>query len=475
MNYSAIDSVHERIIKKFEDGIFTMGKKCPLTKYYFERETISDFSISERTPEVCSSLMGYCKCKFLDVPESSRTREFFISCFTNDDVYNYIKDNISNFDRQFFKDLITTNEYATRFNKNCFAIMPLEYIDEEMCSLAILTTMGWSDTSWFYSVYERKLEALTADLWKLGARLYSRMSGVINKFLSITPKEYKDEEYYKEMCMCNFNVGMELDDNKGKIMDSIPKEVITKSFIIDLLVNNLKNVARFSEKALEIEFEYQKDEKIVCEKVWQYVVRLDGYLIRHIQLNDERINFFLSLYDKDSPEYRWGFKDSYKMYKKEKSEAGALERKPRRLEMETNDTVKRVLFHAAAYALDGENPCKAIEYEVNRKEDVNSSLIPIKYQGIVPLEYSKTHDTEEYLEMLYEEMGIEIIEEHDNLFYNVTIPDGWTVLRDGYWNYVKDDCGNTVIEYFYDPKFCDREAYVKTVNFTKGKQKTISK
>ena len=475
MSYKVIDSVHERIIKKFEDGTFTMGKNCSLRKYYFNDMDISDFPISKRTPEVCVSLMDYSRCKLDDVPESSRTREFFLASFTNNDVYNYIKNNIQDFDRQFFKDLITTNEYATHFDRNCFAIMPLEYIDEEMCSLAILTTMGWSATAWFYSVHNRKPEALTADLWKLGARLYSRLSGNNNIFLNITPEEYKDEEYYKEMCMSNFNAGIELDDNKGKIMDSLPQDVITPSFVTDLLVNNIKNVARFNEKALETEVKYQKDGKFVCEKVWKYVVRVDGYLIRNIELNEERINFFLSLYDKDSSEYRWGFKDNYKTYKKKKSDAEALARTQKRTEINANDTMNRVLFHAIAYAFDGENPNKAIEDEVNRKGAINSSLLPIKYCGIVPPEFSKIYDTEEYLEMLYKEMGIQIIEEYDNLFYNVTIPTEWSVSRDGYWNYVKDNCGNTVIEYFYDSKFYDRDAYVKTVNFTKGKQMTISK
>ena len=38
-----------------------------------------------------------------------------------------------------------------------------------------------------------------------------------------------------------------------------------------------------------------------------------------------------------------------------------------------------------------------------------------------------------------------------------------------YINYVKDATGNIVIEYFYDSKFYDREAYVKTVNIIEEK------
>ena len=41
--------------------------------------------------------------------------------------------------------------------------------------------------------------------------------------------------------------------------------------------------------------------------------------------------------------------------------------------------------------------------------------------------------------------GIEIVDEHDNLFYNVVLPEGWKVENtDRYWNHVKDQNGNTV-------------------------------
>ena len=314
MNYKINDEVYKRISKKVEDGTFKKGKNCALNRYYFGSATIMDFPIDKRTPEVCASLMDYCKCSLCDVPETSKTREFFISEFTNKEVFNYIKDNIEKFDREFFKDLLESNEYAICLNENCFAIMPLEYIDEEMCSLAILNALNWSDYNWFYSLYERKPEALTSDLWKLGARLYARIQDNENKFLNITPEEYKDEEYYKEMCSCNYNYGMELISNKGKIMDSVPQEFLTPKFLLQLLSDNFDNVARFSEQALETEISYTIFGKEVKEKIWQFVVRMKGYNIQYIELNDERIAFFLNHYDKDSFEYNYGFKDKYKKY-----------------------------------------------------------------------------------------------------------------------------------------------------------------
>lgn len=233
MRYTINDEIYKRINKKVEDGTFKKGKNCSLATYSLERNNIKDYPVSERTPSICVSLMTWGECSFYDVPEASRTREFFISKFTNKEVFNYITNNIEKFDRDFFKDLLESNEYATSFDRNCFAIMPLEYIDEEMCSLAILGSVEWHQSDWFYSVYERKPNALTSDLWKLGARLYAmRSRNGENKFLSITPEEYKDEEYYKEMCSSNFNSGVELDDDKGNIMDSVKEEILTPKFLL---------------------------------------------------------------------------------------------------------------------------------------------------------------------------------------------------------------------------------------------------
>ncbi len=458
MNYKIKSAVYNRIASKVEDGIYTKGENCILTRYCYKGD-IKDYPLIERTPEVCSYLMSYGRCRFSDVPKSSRTREFFLDSFTNDDVYDYIKNHITDFDRQFFKDLIATNEYATHFDRNCFAVMPLEYIDEEMCSLAILSSLDWSNDNWFLSAYKRKPEALTADLWKLGARLYSRMSGQENIILNITPEEFKDTEYYKEMCSCNYNCGMELDTNKGQIMDSIPQEVLTLEFLINLLVTDIKNIARFSEIALEVE--------VVFEKIWQLAVRLDGYLIRNIKLNDERIEFFLSRYDKDSGEYRWGFKDNYKIYMEEKNDSKALTKTQQTTINNIMGTATGILLSGMIYSIEGENPTKAIEDAVDRKEIIRSSFIPIKYKGIVPRELCKEYDSEEYLEMLYKTMGIELIEKYDNLFYRINLPKGWSTDNNGYWNVVKDNEGTIIIEYFYYSKFYDREAYVSVINIPK--------
>ena len=84
------DIVYQRIGSRFDEGIFTYGENCKLTKYYFNNLKIDDVPFHKRTPEVCASLMDYCRCKLRDVPKASRTRSFYISQFTDSDVFSYI-------------------------------------------------------------------------------------------------------------------------------------------------------------------------------------------------------------------------------------------------------------------------------------------------------------------------------------------------------------------------------------------------
>ena len=149
------DAVFRRILGKFQQDIYTMGKKTDFPRYYIEGKNIHDVPFNQRTPEICAALMHYSRCKLHDVPNKSRTREFYIDTFTDKDVNDFIKMNIDLFDRDFFKDLIVTNNYSTHFDTNCFNVMPLEYIDDEMISLAILHTQDWSSDEWFMSVVER--------------------------------------------------------------------------------------------------------------------------------------------------------------------------------------------------------------------------------------------------------------------------------------------------------------------------------
>ena len=254
-------------------------------------------------------------------------------------------------------------------------------------------------------------------------------------------------------------------------MDYIPKEILTPKFLLGLLSENPNNFARFNEQALETEISHTIDGERVKEKIWQFMIRKYGELVRYIDLNDERVSFFLENYSKDSSEYIFSFKDKYKEYKKKRDNREEYDRKQREMQEDALDTAKRVLFGAMLYSREGEDPSKAIEDEARWDTVKYRVVLPIRYRGVIPVEFLKEYDSEEYLEKLYKEMGIEIIDEHDNLFYNVVLPEGWQVEKtDRYWNNVKDKNGNTVIEYFYDSKFYDRDAYVSNVNPVDSKE-----
>lgn len=401
-------AVYQRIKTKVLDGTFKKGQKCSLVKKYYSNKTIKDFPVEKRTPEVCTSLMSYNRCSFKDVPESSRTRSFYIENFTNKDVYEYIKNNIQAYDKSFFKDLIETNSYSLSFENNCFEIMPISYINEEMCSLAILKSLNWSDNKWFYSVVKRKPEALSADLWKLGARLYSRLNNNENKFLNVTPSKYQDQEYFKEMCSCNYNNGIELVDHKGRIMNSIPDEIITPEFVLILIKENINNIANFNEKAFELEITHQVKGKLVKETIWQFLIRLKGVTIRYIPLNEDRIAYFLEHYSLDSFEYNYAFKEQYAKYR--------------------------------------------LEHKKNQKSSEFTYLLPIKYLGVVPSELYQKLDADKYLLLIYKRLGIKILGRKNNLFYKVELPSGWTIENMGSWYYLLDQKHNCILEFYKTDK-----------------------
>ncbi|WP_291567072.1 MULTISPECIES: hypothetical protein [unclassified Clostridium] len=61
----------------------------------------------------------------------------------------------------------------------------------------------------------------------------------------------------------------------------------------------------------------------------------------------------------------------------------------------------------------------------------------------------------------YEKMGIKIIDEYDDLFFNVILPNGWEVKPTGHsmWNDVFDNKKRKRISFFYKGAFYDRDAF----------------
>ena len=70
---------------------------------------------------------------------------------------------------------------------------------------------------------------------------------------------------------------------------------------------------------------------------------------------------------------------------------------------------------------------------------------------------------EAYTLMRYRRLGIDIVAEVDELFYEVVLPDGWQVESDyssAYWSYIIDENDECVGNIFYKAVFYDREAFI---------------
>jgi hypothetical protein len=449
------DSVYKRLLEEFKSGKFTFGKEYNTTIWSCDDDFIP---LDDKALGRYIDALNSGKIHLYEVPDVIRTEEFYVNTFTNKEVNEFIKNNNYRFSREFYKSVIMQNRHSLKLDNNCFEIMPLEYIDEEIVSLAILNGIDEINHYWLMTVYRRNKDVISEDVWKLAARLYG--SRFFKEILDITPEEYKDKEWYSELFKCTYN-NMSRCDRRDKyynskdktvLMDYVPKEVLTEEFLINLIKDNPKNIARFNEYALEKKIKLGDEEK----KIWQHLIEEDGDLIELIDLNDERIDYFKSLYDKDSIEYI-GFKYQLRDYQRKNNKKN----KPK------NSNYAHVIMDALLYAKDGDDVSLAIENEVNRnRKDMRKSndLLPIKYQGEIPDEFRKEYDSFEYLEMMYKKYGIEIVEEEDYYLYKVKLPEGFKIEYDNLFGKVIDNDGDMIFCFFRDDKFYDRDAYVTYIN-----------
>lgn len=298
-----VDDIHELLPQT------TVGRTIEFEEIQFSKEYRTREILPEVTVGHYVGAIEYGKIKFEDIPQKYRTRSFFLHALSgaNSDLVEYVKNNISDFDRQFFKDHIVTEPYALHFKDNDFEYMPLSYVDEEMVMCAMFTAIKerpierrGDHSDWFYSVQKRKPDILTQDLYIMGARCFGRKINGENQFLNITPTQYQTPEYYFALCQCN----------NTPVMEDIPDNILTDEFLLTLLNDNM-NVQAFSQSALERELKVKGKGTL---KIWQIALYCDAYQIRYMPLNDERVEFFLSLYDESSTEYKNAFETLHQRY-----------------------------------------------------------------------------------------------------------------------------------------------------------------
>lgn len=442
---------YKRLEEIFKQKGYSQGIKDDMPIYCWDNvQCIPD----NLTPGHYVYANSHGKVEFRDIPEKYRTREFFLHALSGSykDIVEYVKAHPTKFDKQFFKDHIATDYYGLEFELNDFEYMPLEFIDEEMvaCAMFKSVNMRYVDRrgdcdDWFYSVCIRKPEVLTQELYTLGARCFATKRNGKNKFLYFTPEEYRTTEYYFALCL----------KNDTPVMEDIPESILTTKFLVDLLNDSPENIQCFSEVALEREAP-MKGKGIV--KFWQAAVINDGYQIRNIPLNDERVEFFLSIYDKDSAEYEYGFKDHYKRYLREKNSTP----EPK------NDATELAGMMTLAGALLGMGTESAIDLGTNVMNAATDrqSMLPIHYDYRVPTEYSKKYDKEEYLLEVYKKLGIQVLQEADNYYYSVILPENISIVRDDYGYCIKDSNEETLIHYYDRGPFYDRTVTVDQINVT---------
>lgn len=139
------------------------------------------------------------------------------------------------------------------------------------------------------------------------------------------------------------------------------------------------------------------------------------------------------------------------------------------------------MMGAWLYSKEGENPSKAIEDQERRGQQavvrgqrlpkkVNSHSIPndLFFKGVADsMSYEERkiitdQNSINYTKEQYEKMGIKIIEECDDLFWTVALPEGWEIKATDHtmWNELIDNKGRKRANFFYKAAFYDRDAFI---------------
>ena len=420
------DIFYQELKEKVVSGLFIEGDclnfstsenyKAELRKF----ESLDCVAQDKVTDEFCFHLVKQNRLLFSQVPVCARTNRFYINMFSYPKTQERIKQNIENFDKKFFKDLIATNPEAVNSNNNCFEIMPLAMIDEEICTLAFMKARYFTDSAWFYTVCRRKPEVLTENMWRLAARLYGSKD-----FVTITPDEYKDRDYYLELCKCTFQLDEKVGMVKREIIDCVPLIVRNADFLIELLSDDFKIIKVFNDRNLNTVVSTNAFGKE--ERLWQFIIRLVPQAIGEIPLNDEIVNFYKNHFKKNTLEYDL-FLNNYRSF---------LQRKRLKLGYVMKAKLANPMFIG----------------------------LPSEYRGLVPEKYLDVYDKDEYLKFVYEMLGVQLIGINDLNFYVVKLPDNYKIVKvyaSDYFNLV-DDRGNIVLTYFLQKNQMGYCAYVTKI------------
>lgn len=146
-----------------------------------------------------------------------------------------------------------------------------------------------------------------------------------------------------------------------------------------------------------------------------------------------------------------------------------------------NNDMMMTFMDAMLYAMEGKNPSKAIENQERRGQQsvvrnqrlpkkLNDHSVPydVRWKGLGDdKSWEERHEiftknNIEYTKQQYEKMGITVVEEYDDLFWNVTLPEGWKIEATDHsmWNNLFDNKGRKRANFFYKAAFYDRDAFI---------------
>lgn len=146
-----------------------------------------------------------------------------------------------------------------------------------------------------------------------------------------------------------------------------------------------------------------------------------------------------------------------------------------------SDDMMMTFMDAMLYSMKGESPSKAIENQEKRGQQsvVRNQRLPKKLNDISVPQEIKWNGVEdsmkwedkykiinqnniEYTKQQYGKMGIVIVNEYDDLFWDVELPNGWEIKATDHsmWNNLFDNKGRNRANFFYKAAFYDRLAFI---------------
>ena len=79
---------------------------------------------------------------------------------------------------------------------------------------------------------------------------------------------------------------------------------------------------------------------------------------------------------------------------------------------------------------------------------------------------TKLSELKEYLLEIYIKIGIQVLQEADNYYYSVILPENISIVRDDYGYCIKDSNEEILIHYYDRGPFYDRKVTVDKINVT---------